>query len=126
MIFRRGKSAGEGGGAAPSPEPTPAFRRGLAGLLLGSLFLAGCAALLFGERGVLDVRRSRRQLADLRAEVAAETERVERLTREVERLGKDPKALERVAREELGMAKPGEVVILLPRDPSWGKPPSTP
>lgn len=35
------------------------------------------------------------------------------LVREIEGLRKDPKALERAAREELGFVKPGELVINL-------------
>lgn len=37
----------------------------------------------------------------------------ERMTREVGALRKDPQAIERAAREELGFIKPGEVVINL-------------
>lgn len=36
-----------------------------------------------------------------------------RMLREVEALQRDPRALERAAREELGFVKPGEVVISL-------------
>lgn len=36
-----------------------------------------------------------------------------RMLREVEALQKDPRALERAAREELGFVKPGEVVFSL-------------
>jgi cell division protein FtsB len=36
-----------------------------------------------------------------------------KLSREIEGLRKDPKALERAAREELGFVKPGEIVLNL-------------
>lgn len=122
MFFRGGKKGGAGDGAKPPSVPPPALRRSLPAVLLASVFLAGCAALLFGERGVLDVKRSRRQLRELQAQVTARKAAVDKLRLEVERLETEPKALERVVREELGMAQPGEVIILLPRDPEWGKP----
>ena len=56
----------------------------------------------------------------LRSQIVALEQRTEQLTlenqrlaREVEALRKDPKAIERAAREELGFIKPGEVVINL-------------
>jgi cell division protein FtsB len=122
LFFRGGKKAGADGGRKPPAAQPPAPRRSLRRLLLASVFLAGCAALLFGERGVLDVRRNRRQLKELQSQVVAKKVIVEKLRLEVERLETEPKALERVVREELGMARPGEVIILLPRDPDWGKP----
>ena len=40
------------------------LRRRVVPLLLGAVFLAGTAAALFGEYGYLDLRRSRRELAE--------------------------------------------------------------
>jgi cell division protein FtsB len=122
VFFRGGKKAGAAGGEKPPAVQPPDPHRGLRRLLLASVFLAGCAALLFGERGVLDVERNRRQLKELQTQVVARKARVEKLRLLVESLETEPKALERVVREELGLARPGEVIILLPRDPDWGKP----
>jgi cell division protein FtsB len=54
-----------------------------------------------------DLRVVRAQNARLRAEN-------ERLTRDAEAVTSDPRALERVARAELGWVLPGEVIIDLP------------
>ncbi len=97
--------------------------RNLLKVLAATIFLAGTAALVFGERGLMDVHRSRQDLQDIRAKVKAKKEAVARLQSEVTRLETDPEALERVAREQLNLAKPGEIIILLPREPEWGKVP---
>jgi cell division protein FtsB len=80
-----------------------------------AVFLGGAAATVFGEKGWIDVQRRQGELERLRAEAAAQQERVDALRREVSRLRTDPAAIERIAREELGYALPGEVTLLLPR-----------
>lgn len=69
---------------------------------------------LFGDRGYLQlmVRRQHeealgREIDQLRAENA-------RLAAEIRALRTDPRAVERIAREELGLARPGETVFILP------------
>lgn len=80
-----------------------------------AVFLGGAAATVFGEKGWLDVQRRQAELERLRAEAAAQQVRVDLLRREVSRLRTDPAAIERIAREELGYALPGEVTLLLPK-----------
>jgi len=76
-------------------------------LLLFVFFLAG-------DRGFLQVRKQRAQVSALQAEVAAIAERNAVLEREVDRLTKDPAAVERIAREDLRLVAPGDVVLVLP------------
>ncbi len=84
----------------------------VAGLV--ALFVFGVVISIFGARGYRDLRQSRRELEDLTARLEAQQEKVSALRREVQRLKDDPSALERIAREELGYARPGEVTFLLP------------
>jgi len=92
-------------------------RQGLV-LLFATVFAAGCLGALFADGGYVDLRRARTQLAEMELRVADKTAQVERLESEVVRLRDDPTALERIAREELGLSRPGEIVFLLPgRDP---------
>ena len=81
---------------------------------LCAVFLGGTAAAFFGERGYFDVRRQRREFLAMRIEVAAHQDRLQALKREVDRLRLDPRAIERIAREELGYTEPGEITLLLP------------
>jgi len=91
---------------------------------IGSLRpVLGASVLLFltvlGIAGVksshdLEAARQRKQMLETRIQ-ASETE-IDRLRSRIERLRSDPGLLERLAREDLGMVRPGDVVIELPRD----------
>ena len=83
---------------------------------LGAVCLAGSLAAVFGERGLLDNRRQRAELAKQILEVEAHQKVVQGIKRDVERLQTDPRAIERIAREDLGYAENGEILVLLPDD----------
>lgn len=77
------------------------------------LLIALAVGSIFGDRGYLQLRSQtrrsealQRDLADLRAENV-------RLAEEIIALRSNPYAVEKVAREELGLARPGEIVFLL-------------
>lgn len=55
--------------------------------------------------------RMRQEVMRLDAQVQKEVEAKRQLNAAVESLSNDPKAIERLAREKLGYAKPGETVI---------------
>jgi cell division protein FtsB len=55
--------------------------------------------------------RMRKQLLDLDTQIKAEENQVKTLEIAINALRTDPKAVERLAREKLGFAKPGETVI---------------
>lgn len=69
---------------------------------------------LAGDRGFLQVRKQRAQAGALQAEVTAINERNEALEREVALLTEDPAAVEKIAREDLQLVAPGDVVLILP------------
>lgn len=56
-------------------------------------------------------RAMREQLLRLHAEVQREEAAAQQKRNAIEALRNDPKAVERLAREQLGLAKPGETVI---------------
>lgn len=73
---------------------------------------------LFGDRGLLHLFEQRertgalqREIIDLRAENG-------RLAAEIQALRTDPRAVERLAREQLGMARPGETMFVIREDTS--------
>jgi cell division protein FtsB len=61
-----------------------------------------------GFRRYWKIQDDLRQLADKNR---ALNEQNAKLSEEIEALRKDPRALERAAREELGFVKPGEIII---------------
>ena len=100
----------------------------LRALVLGlvGVCLAGSVAAFVGRGGYLDMLRLRGEIGRLRAEVELRREVVERLQQEVRGLEREPAARERIAREQLGLLRPGEIDFLLPRDPqpAWPEPPA--
>jgi cell division protein FtsB len=76
-----------------------------------------CVALvgmaLLGSQGVPGVRRLQAERETLKAEIADLEKRQAALTEEVQELRENPKAIERRARQELGMIRDGETVIQL-------------
>ncbi|MEK6711763.1 MAG: septum formation initiator family protein [Nitrospinota bacterium] len=72
------------------------------------LLMLGTAVL--GRDGWLSVWVNGRRIEGLRVELAAMERENGRVRREVRSLREDMRAIERIAREELGLVKPGEVV----------------
>lgn len=90
----------------PAGKPFRSVLGVTAGILVLALFVAG----LRSYRD-LAVQRTRQQA--LAAKVADSKVRIEALERRIDLLRTDPGTLERVAREDLGMARPGDIVIRL-------------
>jgi cell division protein FtsB len=68
---------------------------------------------LFGDRGILQLMAQRQRALDLAREVEEIRADNVRLASEIHALRTDPRAIERIAREELGLARPGETVFLV-------------
>ena len=90
-------------------------------LLFVAVFGAGTIYTIFGKDGLLDSQRLRRQRAALERQVEAQRNKVETLRRQVEQLNNRPMARERIAREQLDYARPGEVTYLLPEELGGGE-----
>ncbi len=95
------------------------------------LTLALCAILalvgrsILGDRGLFEVWRKKSSTQQLAAEVQALRDRNTALHQEIEALKHDPLAIERVAREEMGYSRPGEVTFVF-REDGGAKPFVTP
>jgi cell division protein FtsB len=85
-------------------------------IVLGVLALLVGAAVL-GDTGILHLWRLRAEVEALHRDVQGLEAENERLTRAIAELRTDPAAVERVAREELGLVRPGERVLRFPRSP---------
>jgi cell division protein FtsB len=96
----------------PKPSPFPA-RRKTVQLLLVFITLVLIIDALVGEKGLLETMRASRQHQDLTTSI--ERLRVEnnRLREEVRRLRDDPSTIESVARQELGLIRPGELLFIV-------------
>lgn len=80
--------------------------------------VAGLALLLlqdiFGTHGVLAMRRTQKQAAEIRKEIDRLNQENRQLQNCVEGLRADPTSVERIAREDMGLARPGEYVFKIP------------
>lgn len=79
------------------------------------LLAAGVALLLisdvFGTHGVLAMRRSQQQAADIEKKIEQLNAENQQLEAKVKALKTDPEAIEKIAREEMGLAKQGEYIF---------------
>jgi len=73
---------------------------------------------LVGDRGLLAMRRARRQYDELTGSISRQRAENARLLEEVRRLREDPSAIEEIARRELGLMRPGEKVFIIKDLPS--------
>jgi cell division protein FtsB len=81
-----------------------------------ALFLILAASILnalFGDRGFIEMLKARRELQALQQEIADIDAENQRLLEEVRDLKTSPLAIEKLAREELGLVKPDEVILLI-------------
>ena len=69
---------------------------------------------VYGWQGVVRLRQMREQLQSLEWENVTLRRDAERLAQIIDRLRNDPAYLERIAREERGMVRPGETVLKFP------------
>jgi cell division protein FtsL len=81
---------------------------------------------VFGTHGVMAMRRSQKEAADIKQEIERLTEENQKLEERVKALKSDPEAIERIARDEMGLAKPGEYIFKVPSSPSEPQPASKP
>ena len=97
---------------APAAGPSPLRRRVLNyGQALVTLVLVVDA--LVGDKGLLETIRARRQYADLAASLTALRQQNARLRDDIRRLKEDPATIESIAREELGLMRPGELLFVV-------------
>lgn len=81
---------------------------------------------IFGTHGVMAMRRSQREAEEIRKEIDRLDEENRRLQDRVKALKTDPAAIERIAREEMGLARPGELIFKLPARPGDSSGPTPP
>jgi cell division protein FtsB len=76
-----------------------------------SLAIVTVPVLMLAPEGLPRLRALQKELADVNAESDELRRDVARLRVEVRRLREDPAAVERIARDELGMVRKNEVVF---------------
>jgi len=75
--------------------------------------------VMFGANGMVVYRQKKAEYQNLHQEITGLAQENARFTNQIDSLQNDPKAIERVAREQLHYARPGEVIY-------FSAPPATP
>jgi cell division protein FtsL len=83
---------------------------------------------VFGERGVLELRKLERTVEEAKAKTEEVKMENERLKQEIQRLQSDQQYIEKLARQELGLARKDEMIYkkVTPAPPAGGKKDKTP
>ena len=94
--------------------------RGLVLLLVFFLFIL-VLAFVFGDRGIIEIVKSKRQIKALQVTIRTLEAEKQKLTREIELLKENPMALEKKARASLWLMKKNEKVVVLVPEPGEAK-----
>jgi cell division protein FtsB len=68
------------------------------------------------------MRRTQKEIEQIREQIGKMNDENKSLAEEVNSLKTDPKSIERIAREEMGLARPGEMIFKLPDPAKSGDP----
>ena len=93
-------------------RPRPSERRWLRPLLV-LIAMIVLADALIGDQSLSSGIRARKAYESLGSEVQALKGQNERLRDEARRLREDPGTIEYVARKDLGLAQPGEILVVV-------------
>ena len=99
--------------------------RRLAFLALALVMIFLVVHEIFGDHGYLALRRRRRELETLQQQVKQLQEENKKLEDEIKALKSDPKAIEKLAREQMKLARPGEIIYILPEKEPKTEAPAT-
>lgn len=85
--------------------------RSMLGLLVAVMIIHD----VFGTHGFLAMRRTRYEINRVKADIARLSKENADLEQQVKDLKSDPKLIEKIARDDLGLARPGETIIRIPQ-----------
>ena len=128
---RKSSSARAAGGVEPlrrkRAEPQTVAsprRRKVLNVILGFATIVLLADALVGDKGLMERMRARKQYQAQAGAVQKVKASNAALREQIRRLNDEPSAVEAIAREELGLIRPGEVVFILRDVKPAGRPPA--
>lgn len=83
--------------------------------LLGFVVLVMIVHNVFGTHGFLAMRRTEIEIKKVKADLEQLSKENTALAQEVKDLNTDPRLIEKIARDDLGLARPGETIIRIPQ-----------
>jgi cell division protein FtsB len=97
-----------------SPSEITAYLRKNLRQILGIALFALLVHDVFGPHGFIAMRRTQKEIDQIREQIVKMNEQNKSLTDQVTSLKSDPQSIERIAREEMGLARPGEMIFKIP------------
>jgi cell division protein FtsB len=77
-----------------------------------------CVALIvheiFGDHGYLALRRQKQRYQEMQQQIQQLQQDNQNLEKQIKSLKSDPQAIEKMAREQMKLARPGEIIYTLP------------
>jgi cell division protein FtsL len=92
-------------------EQNPSFIRRNLRTILGFAILALTIHDIFGPHGFLAMRRTQLEIKQFSAEMQKLDKENQELADQVTSLKTDPRIIEQIAREDMGLARPGELIF---------------
>jgi cell division protein FtsB len=105
-----------------SPSDVTEYLRKNARQILGLALFALLVHDVFGPHGFIAMRRTQKEIEQIREQIGKMNDENKSLTEQVNSLKTDPKSIERIAREEMGLARPGEMIFKIPDSTKPGDP----
>ena len=84
--------------------------------VFGLLTVAMLLLAVFNDKGLIEVHDRAKKLSAIESEIGKVDSENKQLTAEIQALRSDPNTIEKLAREELKLVKPGEVVLVTPEN----------
>lgn len=91
-----------------------ALRRRIATIVIAVVACLFFVHVMFGANGMVVYKQKRNEYEALQKKLAQVREENEKVTKQIQGLQSDQKAIEKEAREQLGYAKPGELIYVTP------------
>lgn len=85
-------------------------------VMLGLLVLVMFVHDIFGTHGFLAMRRTQNEIRKVKADLDQLSKENAALEQESKDLKSDPRLIEKIARDDLGLARPGETIIRIPQE----------
>jgi cell division protein FtsB len=79
---------------------------------------------VFGTHGLVAMRRSKIQIQAVQAQIQQLDQENQELQQRIHSLRTDPAAIEKIARDRMGLARPGEMIFQIPDSPNSRAPQS--
>jgi cell division protein FtsB len=105
-----------------TPSQASAYFRQNAWRILAFALLALMVHDIFGAHGFVAMRRTQKEIDQIREQIGRLNQENKSLATQINSLKSDPNAIERIAREEMGLARPGEMIFKLPDSAKPGDP----